>query len=918
VKRRTLVLLVLAAALVALASSQALVRLVADWYWFQDLELQTVFLTELRTKLGLGLGVGVLAFAFFYLNLRVAQRGIVVPNLVVGSVTPNAPLELARLLRRFAWPIALFVAVLMAFTGAGAWLVLLRFLNRTPFGEVDAVFGKDIGYYVFTLPAVSLALQLVVGVTVLSLIMVVPLYVLRRDIVFQRRRVVIEPSAQAHVAGLLALLFATTGATVFLVRLPSLLYSTAGPLFGASYTDLAVRVPLLRVLGVIAFLGMGLVLLGALTRRLVRGAVAAVGLYAAVAIVGAGVAAAVQKFSVRPNELIRETPQLAHHIAATRRAWGLDAVQTHDLGGEATLTLADIEANSGTVGNVRLWDRDPLLQTFQQLQEIRTYYDFRSVDDDRYWVDGKYRQVLLSARELNVASLPTRNFINEHLTYTHGMGLTLSPVNQISPEGLPVLFVKDLPPGSTVSLSVTRPALYYGELVSAYAFVNTRQREFDYPLGDSSAFTVYQGTHGVPVNSLFRKLILSIRFGSLDVLLTGLITRDSRALYHRNILERASKALPFLIWDDDPYLVITGDGRLVWMLDAYTASNRYPYSMPVGDGTNYLRNSVKVVIDAYDGTVRAYVADPSDPILKTYARIFTGIFQPLDSMPADVRAHVRYAADLFRIQTALYITYHMDAPDLFYAREDQWQIPGLPQGMSTADPFLRHMVMRLPGEAKEEYISMTPFTPRQKDNLAAWMVARSDAPHYGELVVYRFPRQSLVFGPTQIANRINQNTEISGQISLWDQRGSQVIRGNLLVIPIGESLLFVQALYLRAEGGTIPELKRVIVAYQNQVVMEETLAQGIARLFGGGVAAGAGGAAEAAEAAGAAGAGAAAVGTAPTATRIAELVREASERYERATAAQRVGDWATYGEQMKRVGELLRELHDLAPAGRRE
>jgi uncharacterized membrane protein (UPF0182 family) len=916
VRRRTLVLLVLAAALVVLISAQALVRLVADWYWFQDLDLKTVFLTELGTKLALGLGVGLVAFGFFYLNLRIAQRGIV-PDPVVMSVHRNAPIELTRLLRRMAWPVAAFVALIMALSAANGWLLLLRFLHRTPFGEADPVFGKDIAYYLFTLPVAAAALQFLVGLTVLSLLMVVPLYVLRRDVLFQRRRVVIEPSAEIHLAVLLALLFAATVANVFLVRIPSLLYSTAGPLFGASYVDLAIRVPVLRVLGGIAFVGLLLVLLGARTHRLLRNAVVAIALYALVALAGAGVAASVQKFVVDPNELIKETPQLAHHIAATRRAWGLDAVSTRDLGGEATLTLADIEANSGTINNVRLWDRDPLLQTFQQLQEIRTYYDFRSVDDDRYWIDGKYRQVLLSARELNVASLPTRNFINEHLSYTHGMGLTLSPVNQVSTEGLPVLFVKDLPPQSTVSLNVTRPALYYGELVSGYAFVNTRQREFDYPQGDSSAFTVYRGTHGVRVNSLFRKTILSMRFGSMDVLLTGLITRDSRVLYHRNIMERAAKALPFLKWDADPYLVITQDGRLVWILDAYTASSRYPYSLPVSGGTNYLRNSVKVVIDAYEGTVRPYVADPNDPILKTYARIFGGIFLPLDSMPPDIRAHLRYPADLFRIQTALYTTYHMDQPDLFYAREDQWQIPGA-QGAG-ADPFLRHMIMRLPDETTEEYISMTPFTPRQKDNLAAWMVARSDGAHYGQLVVYRFPRQSLVFGPTQIANRINQNTEISGQISLWDQRGSEVIRGNLLVIPIGESLLFVQALYLRAEGGKIPELKRVIVAYQNQVVMEETLAQGIARLFGGAPAPEAAGVVEAAGAAGGAEAAATvapAAGT--TAARIAELVREASERWERATAAQRAGDWATYGAEMRRVGELLGQLQGLVPAGRRD
>jgi uncharacterized membrane protein (UPF0182 family) len=908
VHRRTLIVLVLiAAVLLALASSQALAGLITDWYWFQALRFQTVFTTEYGAKLALGAGVGLVAFAFLYLNLRIAQRGIV-PDPVVLRVQPRAPIELTRLFRRMAWPIAAFIALLMAFAAAGAWLVVLRFLHRTAFGEADPVFGRDVGYYVFTLPAVSLVLNLVVTLTVLALLMVVALYLLRRDIVFQRRRLAVEPEAETHVAVLVALLFAAAAVNAFLVHVPSLVYSTAGPLFGASYTDLHVRVPLFRVLGVIALVGVVLVLLGAWTRHLVRNAVVAVGSYALVAIGGAGIAGGVQQFVVAPNELVRETPQLAHHIAATRRAWGLDAVATRDLSGEATLSLADIEANSGTLRNVRLWDRGPLLQTFQQLQEIRTYYDFHSVDDDRYWIEGHYRQVLLSARELNTASLPTRNFINDRLTYTHGMGLTLSPVNQVSPEGLPVLFVKDLPPQSTVGLAVTRPGLYYGELSSPYVFVRTQQREFDYPLGDTSAFTVYTGVGGVPVDSWLKKTLLSMRFGSLDIFLTGLITRNSRVLYYRNILERASKALPFLQWDGDPYLVVRANGRLVWMLDGYTATGRYPYSQPVASGVNYLRNSVKVVIDAYDGTVHAYVADAKDPLLETYAKVFAGIFHPIDSMPSDIRAHVRYPSDLFRIQTVLYTTYHMDAPDLFYAREDQWQIPTPTQGGAQEEAYMRHMVMRLPGEPQEEYISMTPFTPRQKDNLAAWMVARSDGPHYGELIVYRFPRQSLVFGPAQIENRINQNTEISQQISLWDQRGSQVIRGNLLVIPIAESLLFVQALYLRAEGGQIPELKRVIVAYQNQVVMEETLAQGIARLFGGPTAA---------ETPTGAAPAAAAPGPAMDA-RITDLVKQAADGYQRATAAQRAGDWATYGAEMKRVGDLLRQLQGLVPSGGRD
>jgi uncharacterized membrane protein (UPF0182 family) len=493
--------------------------------------------------------------------------------------------------------------------------------------------------------------------------------------------------------------------------------------------------------------------------------------------------------------------------------------------------------------------------------------------------------------------LPTQNFINERLTFTHGMGLALSPVNQVTEEGLPVLFVKDLPPTSTGSLKVTRPEIYYGELSSDWVFVKTGQQEFDYPAGEQDAYAEYQGTGGFTLGPYLHRLIFSTYFQSLKMLLSNDITGASRVLYHRQISERAAKALPFLRWDSDPYMVIRADGRLQWILDAYTSTDRYPYSQPLGDGTNYLRNSVKVVIDAYDGTVTAYLADPSDPLIQTYARTFPGIFHPLADMPEDLRAHVRYPEDLFRAQTALYATYHMDEPAVFFHREDQWQIPVQASAGNRGDPYLRHMVMKLPGEPHEEYIEMTPYTPRGKDNLAAWMVVRNDSPHYGQLIVYRFPRQSLVFGPTQILNRINQNTDISQQISLWDQRGSQVIRGHLLVIPIEEGLLYVQALYLRAEGGQIPELKRVIVAYQNQVVMDETLDAALARLFGGAAAP----PARATQA----------VAAPATGANAADLIRQASDHYDRAIAAQRAGDWSTYGNEMRQVGELLRRLRGL-------
>jgi hypothetical protein len=464
----------------------------------------------------------------------------------------------------------------------------------------------------------------------------------------------------------------------------------------------------------------------------------------------------------------------------------------------------------------------------------------------------------------------------------------------VTPEGLPVLFIKDLPPVSTVSLKLTRPQIYYGELTHPYVFVGTRQRELDHPSGEANVYTAYKGKGGVPVGNVLRRAILAAHFGSSKILFSGDITSQSRVLYNRTIAARAKKALPFLIFDADPYMVLAADGTLKWILDAYTATDRYPYAERLRDGTSYMRNSVKLVIDAYDGSLTAYVSAPHDPLIRTWARIFPGIFTSLDSMPADLKAHIRYPDGIYRVQTSLYTTYHMDAPEDFYHREDQWQIPTVTEAEGSL-PFMRHIIMRLPEEKNAEFIYMVPFTPRGKDNLAAWMVARNDGGVYGKLRVYRLSRQSLVFGPRQIVNRINQNTEIARQVSLWDQRGSQVIRGDLLVIPIEESVLYVQPLYLRAEGGRIPELKRVIVAYQNQVVMQETLEGALAELFGG-----------------TAGRrpSTPAIATEPATrdTGLATLAAEARRRYEAALQAQREIDWARYGEEMRRLGEVLERL----------
>jgi uncharacterized protein len=903
VPRRPLppLLLVAVVAMLLLLFFPTLPGFLIDWWWFQEIGYQVVFLRELTTRVLLFLAAGGLAAAALFLNLRVAQRGLV-PYPLVLQLGQSAPrVDITATLRRLSTPVSLVLGLFAGLALAPAWALVLRAIYRTPFGISDPVFSRDIGFYVFTLPGLSLLLGYLFTLTSFCLLLVIPLYWLRGDLIVRPRQVRLEPSAGMHLAILLAVLLLLTAVRLWLVDIPALLYSTTGPLVGASYTDLHARLPALRFTAVLAVAGAAAVLIGGARRQLPRYALWTVGGYFAAVLIGRGLAPlAMQKFVVAPTELTRETPYLRDHIAATRQSWGLDSVETRELSGEASLTLADIRANAPTIENVRLWDREPLLQTFGQLQEIRTYYDFVSVDDDRYWIDGKYRQVLLSPRELDAGSLPTRTFINEHLTFTHGMGLTLGPVNQVTTEGLPVLFIKDLPPVSSVSLEVTRPQIYYGELANEYVFVNTRQREFDHPAGEANVYTAYHGAGGVRVGSLLRRLLLAMHFGSSKILFSQDITNDSRVLYVRDIATRARKALPFLRFDRDPYMVIGNDGALRWILDAYTVSNGYPYAQRLGDGTSYMRNSVKVVIDAYDGSVAAYLSAPDDPLIRTWARIFPGIFMPLDSMPADLRAHLRYPDELYRAQATLYTTYHMDAPEDFYHREDQWQIPVV-AGSNQAVPYMRHIVMRLPGEANAEFVYMVPFTPRGKDNLAAWMVARNDGAVYGKLRVYRLSRQSLVFGPQQIENRINQDTEVSRQVSLWDQRGSQVIRGDLLVIPIEASLLYVQPLYLQAEGGRIPELKRVVVAYQNQVVMQETLDAGLTELFG------AAGPEHPLAPSGTPQA-VAGAGTATGDAAFRALAGEARRRYQAALEAQRQLDWARYGEEIRRLGELLDRL----------
>ncbi|HEY0527768.1 MAG TPA: UPF0182 family protein [Gemmatimonadaceae bacterium] len=907
---------ILATVFVAMIVLPWLATFFTDWLWFHEVGFQSVYLRSLVWKVVLFLAGGLFAFAWFYGNVRMARGGGTGFPVLYVDRGDGVNIDVSRVFTKLFLPLAILISFVTAVSTSSLWMTLLKGINGVKLGETDPLFGRDISFYLFRLPAISALLGALITLTILAIVATAAMYALRKEITLPPRRAVAKPAAARHVGGLLALLFVLLAIRLWLVGTADLLYSTTGPLVGASYTDVRVGLPGLYISAVAALLAAVGIIYGVVRERLVFSTVWAVALYLVVSVVARGIAPAIyQKLVVAPNELSRETPYLRTHINATRKAWGLDHVESHELSGEVQLSMKDIAANRATVDNVRLWERDLLRQTFAQLQEFRTYYDFVSVDDDRYMIDGRYRQVHMAARELNSTSLPTRTFINERLTYTHGMGVTMAPVNQVTDEGLPVLFIKDLPPASAISIKLTRPQIYYGELTNSYVFVGTKQKEFDSPAGESNTYTSYAGKGGVPIGSLWRRLLYAWQLGSLKILLSDDITGNARILYRRNVMERATTALPFLDFDEDPYLVISDSGQLRWILDAYTTSDAYPYSQPTSDGTNYMRNSVKVVVDAYDGTIDAYIAEPNDPVVKTYARIFGDIFKPISAMPADMRRHVRYPADLFRVQTALHATYHMEQPETFYHREDQWQLPGQIDRTKNENPYMRHIIMKLPGEQNPEFIYMTPFTPRGKDNLAAWMVARMDGENYGKLSVYSFPKQSLVYGPKQINNRINQDTEISRQITLWDQRGSQVIRGELLVIPIEESLIYVQPIYLRAEGGNIPELKRVVVAHENRVVMGETLEEGLNALFGAGAAQTQTSRADSTQTfaaqAGAVGAGV----TPPTAGNAgepssanAELLREAQGHYDRAIAAQRSGNWAEYGREIEQLGAVLRNL----------
>jgi uncharacterized membrane protein (UPF0182 family) len=790
----------------------------SEWLWFQSLGYEQVYTTMLQTKLAIFFTSAIIVFLFIMGNLMLANR-----------LAPHTGLNLMR--SRATLPLIIGIAVLSLIFGLvaqGGWMTVLQFFNGQPFGIQDPIFNKELSFYVFTLPYLELIRGWLMAMFITSLIGIIVLYVFSY-LAHQPREAASRP-VLGHTGGLFIGILALF-AWGYRLDIWNLVYSPRGVVFGASYADIHAGIPAQWTLLVIVILFMALVLF-AIWRRRLRLIFFGLGGWVFLAIiVGLIYPAIVQRFQVQPNELALETPYISYNIEFTREAFGLNNIEEQSFPADPMPTREDIKENEVTVDNIRLWDHRPLKDTYNQIQSIRLYYDFDDVDIDRYTIDDQYRQVMLSARELSAEKLTgqAQTWVNRQLQFTHGYGVVMSPVNEISAEGLPSLILKDIPPVG--DLKIDRPEIYFGEKTNNHVIVKTNTEEFDYPKGDDNVYGQWQGDNGINISTFLRRFIYAWQLNDFNILISSEITPQSQLLYYRNIQERVSHLAPFLKLDDDPYLVIS-EGKLYWIQDAYTITNRYPYSEPYSRDINYIRNSVKVVIDAYDGSVTFYVINPDDTLIQTYEKIFPGMFTSIDKLPDSLRVHLRYPEGMFNIQAAMYQSYHMRDARVFYNKEDLWAIPkevyaGTEQ---TIEPY--YVIMRLPSAQSEEFLLMLPFTPVNKNNTIGWLAARCDGEHYGKMLAYYFPKERLVYGPSQIENRIQQDTIITEQLALWSRGGSRVIRGNLLMIPLDKSNLYVEPVFLQADAGGLPELKRVIVAAGDRIAMTPSLQASIDGVFG--------------------------------------------------------------------------------------
>tara|TARA_B100001939_G_scaffold331838_1_gene330289 strand:- start:1203 stop:4007 length:2805 start_codon:yes stop_codon:yes gene_type:complete len=852
-------------AVIGFSVARAIATFFTNYLWFDSVNLNSVWIKILLTKSSLVVATSLVAFIFIFTNLKLAVRATPVMD-IFESFELDDPLSRFR-----AWTNERFLRYrlwgsigLSIFLGAGAsqlWEQVLLFINQKPFGITDPIFQADISRYIFGLPLyrlfVSWGFQLVIFTSIIISLFFVATGALQLK---QGRLPEVSSGAKAHLSVLLAFI-ALLKAVAYRLDSMELLYSTRGKVFGASYSDVVAHLPALNLLILISLFGAILLLVNIKRRGWLLPATA-ISLWLIVSIIVGGlVPAAIQRFRVLPDELNKELPYVENHIEYTRYSYGLDSIEEKSFAATPNLTQKDIANNKQTIDNIRLWDPTVLAETYSQLQEIRAYYALEEVDVDRYVIDGNLTQVMVAARELDQTNLPAVGWVNERLQYTHGFGVVFSPANNVASQGQPDFYVKGVPATTTVlELEVDQPRIYFGESADSleYVVVNSLQDEVDYPLsteGQSVAYTNYSGKGGVEVSSFFRRVGFALRYGELNLLISNQLSDDSKLIMERNVVSRVKKAAPFLYTDNDPYLALL-DGNLFWIIDMYTISDKYPYAQPADTSRinensglpinfNYLRNSVKAVVNAYDGTMSFYIVDENDPLILAYKDIFPDLFSSKNDMSKELLNHIRYPEDLFTIQSDMYRDYHMTDPRVFYADEDPWVIPTdsstTPRVATLRGEFIEigfkpmlpyYLLMSLPGESDLSYLIFQPFNPENRPNMQSFLVADADPENYGQLIDFRLPKGEFVDGPSQVATRINQDPDISQIFTLLDQQGSSVIKGNLFVVPINQSIIYYQPIYLQGEQNPLPEFKFVVVVFQDRIIMRETLSEAIDSIFG--------------------------------------------------------------------------------------
>jgi uncharacterized protein len=828
-------------------------NLITDYLWFNSLDYGNIFKITLEATFFLFIVAFFISFIFIMLNLYLSSIFV-----------KNKPNSFNLKIKIF---VSLIISIIIGRMISFKWFEFMNYLKQTPFNIVDPIFNKDISFYIFSLPFYNSVVGFAIFCLVITIILVLINYFQTfvfntlkqftnpkvensdlniKSVNFKKEQLSLKKHAFFHLSVLFSILFLLFSLNHYLSKF-LVLNSFEGVVSGASYTDVNVVVPSLNFLSLFAlFIAVFFIIWCILyinKKTKLNHIFGLIIIYFFMSFILLTILPyLVQSFKVTPNEINLEQEYIEYNINFTRKAYGLNNIEEIYFNIDNKITWDILNNNKETIDNIRLLDQKPLTQTYRQTQEMRLYYDLSSIDIDRYYIDGKYTQVMISARELNQKRISStaQTWINNHLIYTHGYGIVMSPVNKVTNEGLPDYLIKDIPPIYTTldeSLKIDKPEIYFGELDNDYIIVNTNTKEFDYPFGSENVYAHYEGKGGIILDSFFKKLLMVLKFKDIKILLSSEITKESKIMYYRNVMKRSSFLMPFIILDNDPYVVIN-DGKLFWIIDGYTITSNYPYSDNMNFrhnnyNFNYIRNSVKIVIDAYNGDVSYYVIDEDDPLIKTYKDIFPGVFKNINQLPYGLKNHLRYPEGLFKIQSNILTNYHMQDYKVFYNKEDAWQIPNEIYGQGNQiqmDPY--YIIMKLPDTNKEEFILMTPFTPIQKNNMVSWLAARADGDNYGKLLLYRFPKDKLVYGPMQIEARIDQDSYISQQFTLWSQRGSNVLRGNLLIIPIDNSLLYVEPIYLESQSGQLPQLVRVIVSDGEQVVMENTLSEALEVLVG--------------------------------------------------------------------------------------